>query len=67
MNSPYLSVTQAAKLLGVSRAKLYSILKKRRIAYYNMDGLIRIPRENIEAYKANALVKKARQERVYPF
>lgn len=41
---------EAARLLGVSRTKVYTLIGRRDIPSIRMGGSIRVPREALEAW-----------------
>lgn len=47
----YLSVCQAAKIMGVSERSIYGYLKSGRLVSYRLGGLLAIPEEALRAYR----------------
>jgi excisionase family DNA binding protein len=52
----FLTVSEAARLLGLSRAKLYSIMDQGKLRYAKFDKARRIPRKAVSEYVAACMV-----------
>lgn len=56
-----LTAAQAARTLGMSRASVYRLIARRRLRGVHIGAMLRIPRQELEAFVA-ALTAAAREE-----
>ena len=67
MNTQYHSVREVARYFGVSRGKIYELVKSGSLAHTMLNGLIRISKKDIENFEKRNHRGIKRKERVYPF
>jgi excisionase family DNA binding protein len=56
-----MSVTQAAKLIGISPSKLYQLVSARQIAHYRIGGKIVFDEDDIAAFRCKCHVPVVQQ------
>lgn len=55
-DSGFISVLDAARMLGVSRSKVYALMSQRRLTYIDLGGLRRIRRSDLDTLVALSTV-----------
>lgn len=53
-----LSVTQAAKLLGIPRQYVYNLIKDKQLTEIKVAGYVTVPRSEVERIKAEREAEK---------